>query len=184
MTTTPDRHEPEPDSEADYKQRYDRMMAGRRNASPSGKIGAIIVLFLFLVAITVAMLFSKMKSADKQEPQAYTAVPLDITHVEHMVVDTKTSRGFRVSTPDWIIVTDVRSTYEPATHGTELSALEKMASRNLSAICEIAKERNESVTFIGHPAETKGVPRNFEGKPVLIAQKLLYGGQEILLVPK
>jgi hypothetical protein len=140
---------------------------------------AIVVLTLGIISYVV---YSFHFPPERAESVEYTSLPLDIVHLESDVNTTKISRGYKVLTPNWSIVTDIRTSYDPKGTESGLSKNELMSSRNFAAICRLAKERNESVTFVGMPAKkSDGKPRMLDNKPVLVARKIMYGGEEIVL---
>jgi hypothetical protein len=167
------RSEPMPNSEADYARRYDHMMAGRRNSdcSPAAIVGVLI-----LVGIVAAMIVMGRDQPVSKE-LAYTTASLEIVEISGQVGTQKVGRGYRVLTPEWVILSTPHTVFEPDTHVTSLDRKQLTESRNFAHLCALAKQKGEAVTFIGVPMKDAII----DGKPVLIARTVKIGGLEFAL---
>lgn len=133
------------------------------------------------VAAAVGLVFAALSGKAPAQSTEHTSVPLDIVPVESA---SKASMGYRIVTPEWVIVADARSADESRTHATVLQPTDKAAVQNLAALCRIAQKNGEPVTFAGtRLLQQDGKYKLLDGKPVLVARKMLYRDEEIILRP-
>jgi hypothetical protein len=133
------------------------------------------------VAAAVGLVFAALSGKAPAQSTEHTSVPLDIVHVESA---SKASMGYRIVTPEWVIVADPRSADESRTHATVLQPADKAAVQNLAALCRIAQKNGEPITFSGTQLRQQdGKHQIVDGKPVLLARKIMYKGEEIILRP-
>jgi hypothetical protein len=152
---------------------------------PENWVAPLFTIFVITIGVIAIVVVQSMFPTQPSVQTEYQAIPLEISHVEHDANKSKVSRGYKIVTPDWIVVTDIRTSYNPEGTCPPLSKAELAASRNLAAHCEVAKQRNEPVIIFGVLAkEGDGQTRMLDGKPVLLARRIVYAGKEFILYPE
>lgn len=166
--------EPDPESEEGLQKRYERMTAPRTQGD---NVPPALVLAAVVVVIAVAVLVS-MYSSGKPPPVEYAAVPQDVIHVEVEISKAKSfDRGYKIVTPEWIVVSDERTVQQPATRGYGMTKADLVRSENLAAVCRMATKSGKPVTFRGQQIQNLML----DGKPVLVASSIIYEEQAITL---
>jgi hypothetical protein len=142
-----------------------------------------VVPMMFLVAIlALSGLFLSLGGPTPQDETSIQATSAEITvvAVTAKIQDKEINRGFKILTPGWVIVTDIGTLQQPDQRNGSISNRQLMASKNLASVCELARQENQPVTFIGSPAKDT----QSDGKPLLVARAVVYRGKEILLTVK
>lgn len=136
----------------------------------------IVYVALFLIIGIPLTLFamSSLQPPPPAEAVEYTAIPVHVKHVTGTVGDRTVNRGYIVITPKWAAMADTASLNKPATNFGSFEPAFLRPSQTLKSVCEIARKRGEPVTFVGKKARNQ----EHDGLPVLVVEKVVYGGEE------